>query len=192
MFLFAVEGGEQLSGYAAVAHLFENNVINWLVLVVLLVVLWNKVTPALFAKREERINTSLREAAEARKQSEELLKEQEAKVANVEQEVAQRKAEAEHLASELKTQREQQTQQDAANLAQKLQNQIATERAVAVTELRTTAAKAAIHLTEQVLPSMMNDSVRGKLLNQFMEQLDSSTSERSGLSDQDRLQMKTH
>lgn len=192
MFLFAVESGESLSGYAAVAHLFENNVINWLVLVVLLVILWNKVTPEMFAKREESISNALREAAEARAQAESLLREQEAKVANVEQEVAKKKADAEALAEELKVQRGQQTEKDLADLAQKLQNQIATERAVAVTELLSTAAKAAIHLTEQALPAMMNDSIRSKLLNQFKEQLDSSTSQRSSLSDEDRLQMKTH
>lgn len=192
MFLFAVESAEPLTGYAAVAHIFENNVINWLVLVVLLVILWNKVTPAMFAKREESITSSLREAAEARAQGEAFLKEQEAKVANVEEEVAKKKADAQALAEELKIQREKQTQKDLADLTQKLQNQIATERAVAVTDLRSTAAKAAIHLTEQALPSMMNDTIRGKLLNQFMEQLDSSTSQRSSLSDEDRLQMKTH
>jgi len=192
MFLFAVESAEPLTGYAAVAHIFENNVINWLVLVVLLVILWNKVTPELFAKREEGINNSLREAAEARAQSEALLKEQEAKVANVEEEVAKKKADAIALAEELRVQREKQTQKDLADLTLKLQNQIATERTVAVNDLRGTAAKAAINLTREVLPSMMNDSIRGKLLNQFMEQLDSSTSQRSSLSDEDRLQMKTH
>ncbi|MBS2003241.1 MAG: hypothetical protein U0103_16290 [Candidatus Obscuribacterales bacterium] len=192
MFLFAVESGEQLSGYAALAHLFENNVINWLVLVVLLIILWNKVTPAMFAKREESITTALREASEARAQAEALLKEQEAKVANVEQEVAKKKTDAQALAEELRVQRQKQTEKDLADLTLKLQNQISTERAVAVTELRGVAAKAAIHLTEQALPSMMNDSIRGKLLNQFMEQLDSSTSQRSSLSDEDRLQMKTH
>ncbi|MBS1957529.1 MAG: hypothetical protein JST89_25305 [Cyanobacteria bacterium SZAS-4] len=192
MFLFAVESAEPLTGYAAVAHIFENNVINWLVLVVLLVILWNKVTPPLFAKREENITNSLREAAEARAQGEAFLKEQEAKVANVEEEVAKKKADAKALAEELKIQREKQTEKDLADLAQKLQNQIANERAVAVTELRSTAAKAAIHLTADALPSMMNDTIRGKLLNQFMEQLDSSTSQRSSLSDEDRLQMKTH
>jgi F-type H+-transporting ATPase subunit b len=192
MFLFAVESGEQLSGYAALAHLFENNVINWLVLVVLLIILWNKVTPAMFAKREESITTALREAAEARAQAEALLKEQEAKVANVEQEVAKKKTDAQALAEELRVQRQKQTEKDLADLTLKLQNQISTERAVAVTELRGVAAKAAIHLTEQALPSMMNDSIRGKLLNQFMEQLDSSTSQRPSLSDEDRLQMKTH
>ena len=192
MFLFAVESAEPLTGYAAVAHIFENNVINWLVLVVLLVVLWMKVTPPLFAKREEGINSALREAAEARAQGEAFLKEQEAKVANVEEEVAKKKTEAVALAADLKVQREKQTEKDLADLTLKLQNQIATERAVAVTDLRSTAAKAAIHLTAQALPSMMNDTIRGKLLNQFMEQLDSSTSQRSSLSDEDRLQMKTH
>jgi len=192
MFLFAVETAEQLSGYPLVSSWFENNLINWLILVVLLFILWQKVTPSMFASRAEKIETSLREAAEARAQSELLLKEQQAKVANVEEEVAQKQADAKVLAEELKVQRAAQTQKDMADLGQKLQNQIATERAVAITELRSSAAKAAIHLTEQILPSMMNESIRGKLLNQFMEQLDSSTSQASTLSNEDRLQMKTH
>jgi F-type H+-transporting ATPase subunit b len=190
MFLFAVETAEQLTGYPLVSSWFENNLINWLVLVVLLVILWNKVTPAMFAKRAESIETSLREAAQTRAESEALLKEQEAKVANVEQEVAQRKSDAKALSEELTLQREKQTEKDLADLAHKLQNQIATERAVAITDLRGSVVKAAIHLTEEALPSMMNDSIRGKLLNQFMEQLDSSTSQRSSLSDE--LQIKTH
>ncbi len=192
MFLFAVETAEQLSGYPLVSSWFENNLINWLILVVLLVILWQKVTPPMFASRAEKIETSLREAAEARAQSELLLKEQQAKVANVEEEVAQKQVDAKVLAEELRVQRAAQTQKDMADLGQKLQNQIATERAVAITDLRSSAAKAAIHLTEQILPSMMNESIRGKLLNQFMEQLDSSTSQASTLSNEDRLQMKTH
>ncbi len=68
MFLFAVETAEQLSGYSLVSSWFENNLINWLVLVVLLVILWNKVTPPMFAGRKEKIENSLREAAEAKAQ----------------------------------------------------------------------------------------------------------------------------
>lgn len=189
MFLFAVETTEQLSGYGLVSSWFENNLINWLLLVVGIIFLWQKYTPPMFAGRKQNIETSLKDAALAKEQGEQFLKEQEEKVANAEKEFAGILAEAKKLAAELKTQLEQQTTKDIADLRHKLDNQIANERLVAVSEMRSAAARAAIKLTEQSLPSLMNDSVKSKLLNQFMEQLDSSTSERSTLSQE--VQVKT-
>ncbi|HEY9683868.1 MAG TPA: hypothetical protein V6C86_19960 [Oculatellaceae cyanobacterium] len=170
MFLFAVESAGFLD---QAKELFENNLINWILLVVGLVYLYNKFVPPLFVKREESIKAALADAAEAKRQGQEFLAEQKKRIENAEAEQKQILADARHLADQLKMQMEAQAKSDAAQLLTKIEQQIANERQSAVTELRQAAAAASIKLTEQILPSLLDGEAKAKLLNQFMEQLDS-------------------
>jgi F-type H+-transporting ATPase subunit b len=170
VFFFAVENAglfEQAKG------LFENNVINWLILVAGLVYLWNKNVPAMFKSREDNIQTAIKDAALAKKQGQDLLEEQKKRTANADAERAQILTDAKHLAAQLKEQLEAQAKEDAAYLLKKIDQQISNERQLAVTQLRQAAAAASIKLTEQILPSLLDEQSKAKLLTQFMEQLDS-------------------
>lgn len=153
--------------------IFRNNFINWVVLIGALVYFWNKYTPAMFAARKERIDSALRDAAAARETGEHFLNEQRAKVANAEQETQRIIEEARSLAAQLKVQMEEQTVKDLADVKRKIEQQIANERQLAITELRAAAARASIKLTESALPNLMTTDVKSRLLSQFMEQLDS-------------------
>lgn len=82
-------------------------------------------------------------------------------------------AEARTLAQELRVQIEAQTVKDMAELEKKIEQQIASERQVAITQMRAVAARVAIKLTEQILPDLLTANVKSKLLGQFIEQLDS-------------------
>jgi F-type H+-transporting ATPase subunit b len=161
---------------------FQNNIINWCILFGCLVWLWRKHTPAMFESRKLNIQTALQDAATARQQGEQLLLDQQARVANQDQEAAKILAEAKSLAAELKQQIIDQTAHDIADLKQKMDNRILNERQLMITEMRSAAASAAIQLTKEVLPTLMNETVKKNLLNQFMEQLDSATSGRSTIS----------
>ncbi len=170
MFFFAVEN---VGGLEAAKAIFENNVINWLLLVGFVVYMWNKYVPPMFKKREDRIETALKDAALAKKQGQELFEEQKRRVENAEAEKQQILAEARQLAEQLKQQMQAQAAKDAADLRTKIEHQIATERQLAITQLRQTAAVASIKLTEQLLPSLLDEQAKARLLNQFVEQLDS-------------------
>lgn len=68
MFLFA-----EMGLYDQVKSFFDNNVFNWLVLVVLLYVLWQKTMPSFFKTRADSIEETLKEAKSAKQQGEVLL-----------------------------------------------------------------------------------------------------------------------
>ena len=170
MFFFAVENVGMLE---QAKELFENNLINWLLLVVGLVYLWNKFVPAMFKNREDSIQAAIKDAAAIKKQGEELLAEQTKRIANAEAEKAQILTDAKHLAEQLKEQMDAQAKEEAGYLLKKIEQQIANERQQAVTQLRQAAAAASIKLTEEILPSLLDDQAKAKLLTQFMEQLDS-------------------
>ena len=161
-----------MNAYDAAKALFENNVINWIVLVIGVLYLWNKNVPQMFKSREEAIQTALKDAAAAKKQAEELLAEQKKRIANAEQEKNNILSDAKHLASEMKQQMEAQTAKDVADLRTKIEQQLANERQLAVTQLKEVAAKASISLTEKVLPTLLDENAKARLLTQFMEQLD--------------------
>jgi F0F1-type ATP synthase membrane subunit b/b' len=80
--------------------------------------------------------------------------------------------EAKHAASEMQLAIEEQTKRDMAELLQKFENALATERQGLVEEMRRAAVQAAIQLTRGQLASRVTPEVRANLLNQFMDQLE--------------------
>ena len=171
MFLFAeVDSYEQLKG------LFENNLVNWLILMAGVIYLWNKFVPPMFKSREDSINSAIADAAATKRQGEAMLEEQKVKIANAEQEAAKILDQAKALANDLKQQMEAQTLKDMADLKVKIEQSIANERQAAITQLRQVAARASIVLTEKALPTLLDEKAKARLLTQFMEQLDKEVS----------------
>jgi F-type H+-transporting ATPase subunit b len=158
-------------------YLFESNLVNWLLLVVGIIYLWQKYMPAVFKQREEQTEAALKDAALAKKQGEELLAEIRSRLANKDAELEKIRNEGKQLAEQLKKQMEEQTNKDAKDLELKIKQQMANERQLAITQLRQAAAQAAIKLTEQVLPTLLDEKAKAQLLNQFMEQLDAASGE---------------
>ncbi|MBY0357125.1 MAG: hypothetical protein K2W82_03915 [Candidatus Obscuribacterales bacterium] len=164
MFIFAAETG-------GLFGIFENNLINWLLLVAILIYMWMRITPGLFASRKSRIEQTLAEAAEARKEGQAFLEEQRKKIENAEHEAESILVEAKRVASEMKQQIAEETRKESADLQERITHQIEGERRLAITELRSQAATAAVRLAEATLPGAMTDSARSRLLNEFVEQL---------------------
>ncbi|HEY9718652.1 MAG TPA: hypothetical protein V6C69_14360 [Trichormus sp.] len=155
-------------------QLFRNNLINWLLLLAALVYFWRKYTPTMFDARKQRIETMLRDAASAKEQGENLLQDVQKKIASVEEDVQGILNEAKNLAAQLEQQMRDQTVTDLADMEKRITAQIKAEEQLAIIELRAAAARAAIKLTEQTLPSLINDDTKSQLLSQFMEQLDNA------------------
>lgn len=178
MFELFVFGSEHQVAMSVTDALFDwkSNVLNWLILVGGIVWFAQKNLPSMFASREQSIQESLNAAATSRQEAQQFLQEQKGRVANAEKEASQILSEAKQVAEQMKTQIQEQTKKDLVDLENKFEGAIENERRVLVTEMRAAAAKAAVELSEAYLAGAVNQEVKGKLLNQFMEQLDTVNS----------------
>jgi F0F1-type ATP synthase membrane subunit b/b' len=122
LFLATVEQSNSLFA------LFENNLINWLLLIVLLFWLGNKYLPGAFRSRQNSIETMLREASQARAEGIAFLEAQQKKIANAEKEAEKILVDARHMAEQMRTQLEEQTRRELDDLRLKVEQQIAGER----------------------------------------------------------------
>ena len=152
--------------------IFENNLINWLLLVAFLWWILARSLPPVFKGREESINSTLNAAKEARAQAEALLAKQKAAVANAEKDAQEILAEARAAAKDMQESMEAQTKKDIAEMLVKFENAIAAERQMMVTEMRQASVKAAMELAKGQLASAVTPEVKSQMLNQFMEQLE--------------------
>ncbi len=166
MFLFAEVQANPLFA------MFENNVINWFLLVIFFWWVLAKNLPPVFAARELQINSTLEAAQRARLEAEALLAKQKAAVANAEVEAEQIVSEAKNIAAEMQATLEAQTKKDIAEMLVKFENAVAGERQLLVNEMRQAAVKAAIELTRSQLAEQTSAEVKAGLLSQFMEQLE--------------------
>jgi F-type H+-transporting ATPase subunit b len=166
LFFATVEHGN------ALFEIFDNNVINWLLLVALLAWLASKQLPGLFAARKTAIETTLKEASQARAEGVAFLEAQQTKIANAEKEAEKILVEAKQMAEQMRAQAEQQTKKELSDFAAKIEQQIAGDRQVAITQLRAAAAKAAVRLAEATLPAHLTDATRDRLMSQFFQQLE--------------------
>jgi F-type H+-transporting ATPase subunit b len=166
MFFFA-----EVAENAGIMGIFENNLINWLLLVAFLWWVLSTKLPPVFKGREESITATLAHAQKAREEAQALLEKQKTAVANAEVEAENILKEAKHAANEMKLAIEQQTKKDIADMLHKFEGALAGERQVLVMQMRQAAVQAAIELTRGQLASRVTPEVRANLLNQFMDQL---------------------
>ncbi len=167
MLFFAAENPGGLPG------LFENNLLNWALLVVLLVILWNRIMPAVFASRKDKIDSALKDATASRAEGQAFLLAQQERVSNASREAEQILVEAKSVAQQMKEQITQQTRHDGEDISRKTKQQIETEIQMAKAELRSQAAVVAMRLAEAALPGAITSSTRDKLQADFVKQLDS-------------------
>lgn len=162
---------------------FDNNFINWLLLLVFLGWLIQKNMPGVFKSRRESIESEIRAAALARQEGEAFLEEQRKKLANVEAETKQLIADAKTAAQQSASLIEEQTSKEMGELLLKFESSIANERQLLITEMRQAVVKAAVAISEEQLRSQVNEKVKGELLNKFMSQLDTiaQTGDSAGL-----------
>lgn len=152
-------------------ELFQNNLINWLILVAVIVFFWQKYMPAFFSERRKRIQGSIDEAKRAHEEGKAFLAAQKERIANAEKEAEHILVEARDLAEKQKQQIAEQTKKDCADLEKKIQQQISGYRQTVITELRSQAAVAALRLAEIELPAALSDNAKQGLQERFVAQL---------------------
>lgn len=173
MYLVLATTGEQAAGpIGALFGLFENNLVNWVLLAGLLIWMCTKSLPGVFAAREKSINNAIDEAKKSREEGEAFLKAQKQKVANAEKEAEHILVEAREMADQMKAQIDEETAREILSLEQKVEQQIASERQIAITELRRTASRAAIALAEASLKDALNEDAKKRLMDEFVDQLE--------------------
>lgn len=174
--LFAQEAVEHAAaeGGNPVFALFENNLINWIVLIVLIVWFASKKLPGVFAQRTSAIDAAIQEARLTREEGEKFLQDQQQKIANAEKESDNILVEAKQIAEQMRSDMESATKKEVSDLETRIQQEIDNQRQMAVMQLRIAAAKAAIKLSEEGIPKALNDNMKGKLVNDFIDQLETN------------------
>jgi F0F1-type ATP synthase membrane subunit b/b' len=171
-FLFAVEAAAE--GGNPVFQLFENNLINWIVLIVAIVWFAAKSLPAVFEQRKAGIDAALSEARLVRTEGETFLVTQQQRIANAEKESDNILVEAKQMADKMRTDMELSTKKEIADLETRIEQEIGNQRQLAIMQLRTAAARAAISLSEEGIPKALTDDMKGKLVNNFIDQLEAN------------------
>ncbi len=177
MFFFA-EVHHQLS-FVEVLTDGKSNVINWLLLVIAIGYGWLKLVPPMFEARQRKIQESIANARQDSGEGKAFLTEQEARISNAEKESARIVDEARAVAAQMKADIEAQTEAEIDRLHHKLEAALLNERQLLINDLRSKAAIAAIHLSRAYLEANITDADKKRLLSQFMQQLDTVSSEKS-------------
>jgi len=173
MFLFAAEVEDP-----NIMNLFldpKSNFINWLLLVAIVVWACAKYLPSVFAARRQSIDEQINSAREAKESAAKVLAEQKTKIAEADKEIAQIVTEAKQAAEQMQRQIEEQTKKELEDLRHKFEVSAATERQVAISEMRAIAIKAAIKVAEEALSGSLSETEKARLLTQFVEQIDQIT-----------------
>lgn len=170
LLIASVEHGNGLFAF------FDNNLINWLVLVGLIAYMMSRLVPGLLASRRQSIESALKEASQARLEGLAFMEAQQKRVANAEKEAEEILVEARKVADQMRQQIEEQTAREIADLEAKIEQQVANERQLAVTQLRQAAAGAAIKLAELTLPHQVTAQTKERLLGEFLDQLEGTGS----------------
>lgn len=159
-------------------EIFKNNLANWLILVILVGILWQKNMPKLFGDRRNKIETAIADAAKAQEEGTKFLADQRNRIDNAEKEADKILVEAKQVAESMKADIAEQTKKDAADLERKIDQTIATHRQMVITELRSQAATVAVRIAEASLPGAITDRVKQGLQERFISQLDQIGSKR--------------
>jgi F0F1-type ATP synthase membrane subunit b/b' len=133
--------------------------------------LFAKVLPPVFRHRAESISAAITKATVAKAEAESLLKEAAAKLATLEQEVAQFRAQAQKDAvTELERLRAL-TESDAEKIAVAAKAEIAAAERAARVELKELAAKLAMDRAESLVAKELTPALQEAMLNEFVQSL---------------------
>jgi F-type H+-transporting ATPase subunit b len=145
--------------------------INFLILAVVLVWLFNKVLPAIFRRKADIISEAIAKATAAKAEAERQLKEAAVKLTRLEQEVAEFRAAAQKEAQTELERLRKLTQLDVERTGLAAKAEIdAAERAARV-ELKALAAKLAVDGAESLVAKQMTPAVQDALMRSFVQSL---------------------
>jgi F-type H+-transporting ATPase subunit b len=126
----------------------------------------------MFRKNAESISSAIRKATEAKAAADALLLDAEAKLANLEKEVAELRAFAEREASAEVTRISAATRSDLQKIAAAAKAEIEAAERAARLELKAFAAKLAVDGAESLLAKQLNAQAQESLISSFVKSLE--------------------
>jgi F0F1-type ATP synthase membrane subunit b/b' len=166
----ASEGGETAPENTPLGWTFR--VINFLILFAGLLYLMVKKAPAFFRGRAEQIVSAITEARGIKEQAEGQLREAEARLARLEQEVAALRAGAQQDGAAESERIRASGREETSKIARAAEAEIEAAERAARLELRAHAARLAVEKAEAVIRGRMNPEAQARLVRAFVENLE--------------------
>jgi F-type H+-transporting ATPase subunit b len=166
---FGAEEGAKATGENA-TEIFKW--INFAIVVVILLWVFGKKLPPVFQKKSEMIGSAIAKATAAKAAADGRLREAESKLANLQTEVAELRAQAARESAAEVERIHAATQSDTQKIGLAAKAEIeATERAARL-ELKALAAKLAVEGAESLLVKQLTPTAQESLINNFVKSLD--------------------
>lgn len=161
----------ETKGFGLNFDIFETNVINLAIVIGLLFYLGRSVLGDKLKERRDSIETAIREAEARQKQAASALAEQQQKLQMAKKQAERIRAEATDNAEVARQAVLTQSDKDIERLQAAAQQDLSSQQARVMQELRQRVAAMAIEKVRSRLPGVLNDDVQARLIDQSIAQL---------------------
>ena len=172
--LCAVMSGAAEEGGSSAAHVMSSGAFKWVHFVIVAIALYwvfAKALPPKFLQNAEKISAAITRAASAKAEAEKQLQESATKLASLEKEVAQFRAQVQKdAAAELERLRAA-TKTDAEKIGIAAKAEVEAAERAAHIELKELAAKLAMDQAESLVAKELTPAVQEAMLNDFVQRL---------------------
>jgi F-type H+-transporting ATPase subunit b len=149
-------------------------IINFVLLLVVLFILTRKNVASYFSQRSSRIGTEIDEARNIRAEMNRKIKEYEARLKNVDQEVAQMQKEAQREMEAMRQRMLEEAQRTSEAILHQTQRSIQLETRKAQESLQTEASLLAINLAEDLLKREISPEDQDRLVQDYLDKMGGS------------------
>lgn len=167
-FWLIAEAGAKASeegGFGLNTNILETNIVNLAIVIGVLVYFGRGFLGKVLGERQSAIESAIKEAEERKQKAAVALADEQQKLAQAQQEVKRIRAEAEDRAVAAKAAILEQAERDIQRLRESVSQDVDTERAKAIAELRERIAALALQKAESDLPSRLNDDVQRSIVD---------------------------
>ena len=162
----------ELSLYENLKNVFENNFINWVVLIIGLYFIWNKYIAPILTENADKTKLIIADAKKANQEASLNLDEQKQKFAKLDASVNQIINEAHDLANELIKQSQLETQTKISQIQEHTANLVLDTKKNFINEVRQAVVESAFQTVSENLPNLLGDElVRKKQVDLFIQDL---------------------
>jgi F-type H+-transporting ATPase subunit b len=168
--ILATEAAEE-KGFGLNLDIFETNLINLAILVGLLVYFGSKVLGKILSDRKSKIAQAISEAEDRQKKAAAALAEQQKNLAQAQATAERVRKEADERAQAAKAAIATQTEKDIERLKETAAQDLSSEQARVISELRQRIVALAMERAEAQLKDQLNDSTQQTLIERSIAQL---------------------
>lgn len=161
----AVAEASEVGEFGINTNILEANVINLAIAIGLLVYFGRGFLGKILSDRRSAIETAIKEAEERRQTAAAALADEQQKLAQAQQEATRIRTAAEERAVTTKAAILEQAERDIQRLRETVTQDVDTERAKAIAELRQRVVALALQKAEAELPSRLNDDSQRDIIN---------------------------